>query len=43
MAAAAAAIIAGTGDGDRSEEESDGREVEGGRADVKFGTELEKI
>jgi len=35
--------MAGSGDGDEAGEESDGRGVEGGRADVKFGTELEKI
>ena len=35
MAAAAAAIMAGSGDGDEAGEESDGRGVEGGRAEVE--------
>ena len=43
MAAAAAAIMAGSGDRDEAGEESDGRGVDGGGADVEFGTELEKI
>ena len=43
VAAAAAAIMAGSGDGDEAGEESDGRGVDGGGADVEFGTELEDI
>ena len=43
VAAAAAAIIAGTGDTDKAGEESDGREVEGGGAEVEFVTEQENI
>jgi hypothetical protein len=52
VTAAPAAIIAGTGDGDEVEEESDGRGDEGGGAGrgdegggakVEFGTKLENI
>ena len=43
MAAAAAAIMAGSGDGDEVGEESDGRGVEGGGAEVELGAELENI
>ena len=43
VAAAAAAIIAGAGDGDEAGEESDGRGVDRGGADVEIGKELEKI
>ena len=43
MAAAAAAIMAGSGDGDEAGEESDGRGVEGGGAEVELGAEVENI
>ena len=43
VAAAAAAIIARTGDRDKAGEESDGRQVEGGGAEVEFVTEQENI
>jgi hypothetical protein len=43
VAAAAAAIMAGSGDGDEAGEESDGRGVEGGGAEVELGAELETI
>jgi hypothetical protein len=43
VAAAAAAIIAGTGDGDEAGDKSDGRGVEGDGAIVELGAELENI
>ncbi len=43
VAAAATAITAGSGDGDEAGEESDGRGVEGGGAEVELGAELENI
>jgi hypothetical protein len=43
VAAAATAITAGSGDGDEAGEESEGRGVEGGGAEVELGAELENI
>ncbi len=43
MAAAAAAITAGNGDGDMGGTESDGIEVVGSGEEVEFGAELENI
>jgi hypothetical protein len=43
VAAAAAAITAGSGDGDEVGKEPEGRGVEKGGAEVEFGAELENI